>query len=59
MISGPHHIETSQLIGSANYLISFYMMGNILRFLVKGLSQIQNVLEKFEKRETAIWSTLT
>ena len=29
------------------------MMGNILPYLVKGLSQIQNVPEKFEKRETA------
>ena len=30
-----HHIETSQLIGSANQLTSFYMMGTLV---VKGLS---------------------
>ena len=28
----PHHIETSHLVCSANWLTGFYMMGNICRY---------------------------
>ena len=31
----PHHIETSQLICSADQLTGFYMMGNTVRSWVK------------------------
>ena len=37
----PSHIETSQLICRANQLTGFYMMGNICRYWVKDIKQIQ------------------